>query len=104
MNKQERLKEWASKLKQEQMENILVDLVDFAIDAEMVSFNDSALNPYWRNTGEPLIEGQPHLTMRINMIMNRQLSFMQRMDIFFILYVKAIRLSKRGVIRGCRYE
>lgn len=51
----EKLVDWSAKLTNEQMAPLLVELIDFAIDAEMVSIGDA---PYWSNTGEPLIEGQ----------------------------------------------
>jgi len=56
MTNREKLENWASSLTAEQMAPLLIELADFAIDAEMVSFPDLA--PYWSNTGEPLIAGQ----------------------------------------------
>lgn len=58
MNRIERLTQWANSLTEEQMRPILTELVDFAIDAEMVGFWDDCKAPYWSNSGEPLIEGQ----------------------------------------------
>ena len=52
----EPIKHWLENLTAEQMKPFLVNLIDFSIDAEMVSFGDLA--PYWSNTGEPLVEGQ----------------------------------------------
>ena len=57
-NTKPRLKEWASKLTHEQLQDIVVKLTIFAIDSEEVSFWDDAVNPYWSGDGEPLIEGQ----------------------------------------------
>lgn len=58
MTRTERIEAWAKDLTAEQMRRVLVELVDFAVDAEMVSFWDSALVPYWSNTGDPLVDGQ----------------------------------------------
>jgi hypothetical protein len=56
VKRDEKIKQWASNLTAEQMRPALEELVDFAIDAEMVSFPREF--PYWSNTGEPLIAGQ----------------------------------------------
>ena len=58
MNRRERLKAWATELSAEQMHSVIVELVCFAIDAEMISFSDETLAPYWSNDGEPVIDGQ----------------------------------------------
>ena len=50
--------EWTKTLTKLQMRNLLVELVDFARDAEEVSFWDDTLAPYWSSTGEPLVKGQ----------------------------------------------
>lgn len=53
-----RLLMWTKTLNKKQMRTILLELVEFAICAEEVSFWDDTLSPYWSATGEPLIEGQ----------------------------------------------
>lgn len=58
MNKSEKIKQWVSRLTADDMRHALVELIEFAIDAEEVSFPDLA--PYWSNTGEPLVPG--HVT------------------------------------------
>jgi hypothetical protein len=54
--KTERIEKWSSELTAEQMRPLLVELVEFAMEAEMVSVGDLA--PYWETTGDPLIDGQ----------------------------------------------
>ena len=56
MNRLEMIDEWVEKLTNEEMRPLLVELVDFGIDAEMISFGDLA--PYWSNSGDALIDGQ----------------------------------------------
>jgi hypothetical protein len=56
MNKGERVKQWADDLTESQMRPLLVELVFFAMAAEVVSISELA--PYWSNSGEPLIECQ----------------------------------------------
>lgn len=56
MRKEDRVREWVRKLTVKEMRPLLVELVEFAMESEMVSFPDLA--PYWGNTGEPLVEGQ----------------------------------------------
>ena len=53
----ERLSKWAGKLTKKQMRDLLVEVIDFAMDAEEVRFGDSCV-PYWTGNGEPLVVGQ----------------------------------------------
>lgn len=50
------LTKWALALSAEQMRPLIIELVEFAMKAEMVNIGDLA--PYWDDTGEPLIGGQ----------------------------------------------
>ncbi len=50
----ERLQKWIETLSTKQMKKILLETVDFCIDAEMVAFYESSKTPYWDNTGERL--------------------------------------------------
>jgi hypothetical protein len=52
----EKAKAWAASLSDAQKQSLLVELLDYAVDAEMVSMGDHA--PYWSASGDPLIEGQ----------------------------------------------
>jgi hypothetical protein len=52
MRKIERLKEWIKTLNNEQKENIILQLTDFAIDAEYVKFYDNTKVPYFDGDGE----------------------------------------------------
>jgi len=54
MTRKERLKEWIKTLTEEQKDKIILDLTDFAIDAEEVSFYEGCYNPYYSNSGENL--------------------------------------------------
>ena len=54
MTRQERLKEWIKTLNEEQKDTIILELTDFAIDAEYVGFYDTTKVPYYDNTGERL--------------------------------------------------
>jgi hypothetical protein len=54
MTKRERLKEWIKTLNEEQKDNVILELTDFAIDAEYVKFYDDTKVPYYDNTGERL--------------------------------------------------
>ena len=51
-----RIEQWASDLTAEQMRPLLVELVEFAMDADMVNFPEQA--PYWSHTGDALVDGQ----------------------------------------------
>lgn len=57
MRRAKRIAEWATNLTADQMRDVFIELVDYAIDAEMVGFHDEYA-PYWEHTGEPLIAGQ----------------------------------------------
>ncbi len=46
---------WADNLTKEQMQIALVELVEYGIESEMISFSKA---PYWSNCGEPLVKGQ----------------------------------------------
>jgi len=52
MTKRERLKEWIKTLNEEQKENVILELTDFAIDAEYVNFYDDTKVPYFDGDGE----------------------------------------------------
>jgi hypothetical protein len=52
MTKRERLKEWIKTLNNEQKENVILELTDFAIDAEYVKFYDDTKVPYFDGDGE----------------------------------------------------
>lgn len=52
MTKTERLKEWIKTLNNEQKDNIILELTDFAIDAEYVKFYDDTKVPYFDGDGE----------------------------------------------------
>ena len=54
MGKHERLKNWIDTLNPEQMKKVILELTDFAIDAEEVSFWTDTTAPYWSNSGENL--------------------------------------------------
>ena len=54
MSRRERLKEWIKTLNEEQKDKIILELTDFAIDAEEVSFYESTKAPYWDNSGDRL--------------------------------------------------
>lgn len=54
MSKRERLKEWVKTLNNEQKDSIILELTDFAIDAEYVNFYDGTKTPYYDSTGENL--------------------------------------------------
>ena len=56
MAKTAQIQKWADELTPEQMRTLLVELTDFAYEAEHVRIGDLA--PYWEATGEPLVEGQ----------------------------------------------
>lgn len=57
-DREKRIEKWAKGLKAKEMRPLLVELVEFGITAEEVSFYKNDLHPCWSNTGEPLIEGQ----------------------------------------------
>lgn len=52
MSRKERLKEWIKTLNEEQKDNVILNLTDFAIDAEEVSFYGTSKVPYYSNSGE----------------------------------------------------
>jgi hypothetical protein len=54
MTRRKRLKEWIKTLNDEQKDNVILELTDFAIDAEYVGFYDTTKVPYYDNTGERL--------------------------------------------------
>lgn len=56
--RQERLQKWAKELTREQLEKAVVELADFAIDAEGAHFYKGNLSPYWDGNGEPIVPGQ----------------------------------------------
>lgn len=58
MKREERLSEWAGELDEDSMIGVIVQLADFAVEAEMVSFSKDCLAPYWSHTGDPLVAGQ----------------------------------------------
>lgn len=53
-----RIAQWAEGLTADQAKQLLVPLIDHAMDADFVCFQKTALAPYWEGSGEPLIEGQ----------------------------------------------
>lgn len=63
MDRRERIAVWSKSLTEDQMRNLIIDLVDYNIQSEIISFYDDCLAPYWDDSGEPLVEGQeiyPH--------------------------------------------
>ena len=54
MTRQERLKVWIETLNEEQKDKIILELTDFAIDAEYVGFYETTKSPYYDNTGDRL--------------------------------------------------
>lgn len=52
MTKIERLKEWIKTLNNEQKDTVILELTDFAIDAEYVKFYDDTKVPYFDGDGE----------------------------------------------------
>ena len=53
MNEQkERLKEWIKTLNEQQKDKIILELTDFAIDAEYVGFYGTTKVPYYDGSGE----------------------------------------------------
>ena len=54
MKRQERLKVWIKTLNEEQKDKIILELTDFAIDAEYVGFYETTKSPYYYNTGDRL--------------------------------------------------
>ena len=52
MSKRERLKEWIKTLNEEQKDKVILELTDFAIDAEYVKFYDDTKVPYFDGDGE----------------------------------------------------
>jgi hypothetical protein len=52
MTKTERLKEWIKTLNNEQKDNVILELTEFAIDAEYVKFYDDTKVPYFDGNGE----------------------------------------------------
>lgn len=49
----DQLKEWIATLSDEQKDKIILDLIDFAIDAEFVGIYEGTV-PYYDSTGEAL--------------------------------------------------
>lgn len=58
MKRKDRLKDWATDLTEEQKIDVIVNMVDHAIDIEYVKFYDDSLVPYYDGDGEPIVEGQ----------------------------------------------
>ena len=54
MSKTERLKAWAETLNRTQLEDIIVELTYFAIEAEYINFWEDSKVPIWDGTGETL--------------------------------------------------
>jgi hypothetical protein len=54
MDRDERLKDWIKKLTNEQKDKIILELSNFAIESEEVSFYEMSESPYWSNTGDKL--------------------------------------------------
>lgn len=52
MSKRERLKEWIKTLNEKQKENVILELTEFAIDAEYVKFYEDTKVPYFDGDGE----------------------------------------------------
>lgn len=52
--KHQRLKAWIATLNQDQKDEIILELTDFAIDAEHVCFWDDSKKPYYDGSGENL--------------------------------------------------
>ena len=57
-NRQVRIKQWAEKLTPEQSVKLIVELVEWAFQADVVNFFPNNLAPYWDSCGEPIVEGQ----------------------------------------------
>lgn len=54
MSRTERLKVWVETLNEEQLKNIVLELTDFAIDAEYVNFYEGSKVPFYDGDGETL--------------------------------------------------
>ncbi|CAB4219079.1 hypothetical protein UFOVP1604_162 [uncultured Caudovirales phage] len=52
MTRRERLKEWIKTLTEDQKDTVILELTDFAIDAEWVAFYETTKVPYYDCTGE----------------------------------------------------
>jgi hypothetical protein len=50
--RRERLNEWIKTLNNEQKDHIILELTDFAIDAEYVNFYDNTKVPYYDGDGD----------------------------------------------------
>lgn len=57
-SKRQRLKEWAAALTPEQAQKALVDMTEYAITSEWISFYKDTQYPYYSTCGEPLVDGQ----------------------------------------------
>ncbi len=51
---EKRLKNWVSTLDKKQLKKIVLELTEFAIVSEEVSFYKTSRVPYWSNSGETL--------------------------------------------------
>lgn len=54
MTRRNRLQQWIKTLDKKQMSSILLDLTDYAIDSEYVSFYEDSKVPYYGSTGDTL--------------------------------------------------
>lgn len=54
MTRRERLKKWIKTLNKKQIEKVIIDLVEYGIDSEEVSFWESSEKPYYSNSGDYL--------------------------------------------------
>lgn len=54
MTRKERLKKWIKTLNKKQIEKVILDLVEYGIDSEEVSFWESSERPYYSNSGDNL--------------------------------------------------
>jgi len=54
MNRRERLKMFIKTLSDEQKDEIMLELLDYSIDAEEVSFYESSKTPRWAHSGDRL--------------------------------------------------
>ena len=52
MDRRKRLKVWVNTLTNEQKDNIILELTDYAIDSEFVKFYDDSKKPYYDDSGD----------------------------------------------------
>lgn len=51
-----KLQKWADALTESEMRLLVQELVVELMEGEQISFGDLA--PYWKNTGDPIVQGQ----------------------------------------------